>query len=165
MGSNPSHFKGDAPPVEFVSWADAQEFINKLNAKNDGYRYRLPTEAEWEYAARAGTTHEGLLETAWYRATNSNRQTHPVGQNKPNAWGLYDMLGNVAEIVDDWYGEQYYGGGAMTDPKGPSTGSFKVLRGSSWNNQASSVRVSFRGVASPANRDADSGFRLLRERS
>jgi formylglycine-generating enzyme required for sulfatase activity len=99
MGTNPSSNKGDTRPVETVSKIEAQEFVSKLNARNDGYRYRLPTEAEWEYAARPGmdSSHSGSLDqVAWYSA-NSDDETHPVGQKKPNAWGLYDMQGNVRE--------------------------------------------------------------------
>src|SRR5262245_23497068 len=122
MGSNPSTTKGDDRPVETVSKIDAQEFLDKLNARNDGYHYRLPTEAEWEYAARAGTKepYAGRLdEIAWY-AGNSEDETHPVGKKKPNAWGLYDMQGNVREWVADWYSANYYGRSPAADPTGPA---------------------------------------------
>ena len=123
MGSNPSTIKGEDRPVETVSKNDVHEFLAKLNARNDGYKYRLPTEAEWEYAARAGTTgaqpwplNEGSLdEIAWY-GDNSKDETHPVGQKKPNAWGLYDMLGNVREWVEDVYGR--YTDALAVDPTG-----------------------------------------------
>jgi formylglycine-generating enzyme required for sulfatase activity len=124
MGSNPSTTKGDDRPVETVSKIDAQEFLDKLNARSDGYRYRLPTEAEWEYAARAGTKepYAGRLdEIAWY-AGNSEDETHPVGKKKPNAWGLYDMQGNVREWVADWYSANYYGRSPAADPTGPAQG-------------------------------------------
>ena len=117
MGSNPSTVKGDDHPVETVSKNDAHEFLAKLNGRNDGYKYRLPSEAEWEYAARAGTAVEpkSLDEVAW-SAANSQDETHPVGRKKPNAWGLYDMLGNVREWVEDVYGR--YTEALAVDPTG-----------------------------------------------
>jgi formylglycine-generating enzyme required for sulfatase activity len=124
MGSNPSTIKGDTHPVETISKDEAHEFINRLNAKNDGFRYRLPTEAEWEYAARAGTntSYTGKLdEIAWYN-NNSEDETHPVGQKKPNAWGLYDMEGNVKEWVEDYYSANYYASSPAVDPTGPQGG-------------------------------------------
>ena len=124
MGSNPSTIKGDDRPVETVSKNETNEFLNRLNARNDGYRYRLPTEAEWEYAARAGSTssYTGPLdEIAWY-AGNSGDETHPVGKKKPNAWGLYDMEGNVKELVEDLYAANYYSNSPATDPTGPPPG-------------------------------------------
>jgi formylglycine-generating enzyme required for sulfatase activity len=123
MGSNPSANKGDNRPVESVSRNDAHDFLVKLNAKNDGYKYRLPTEAEWEYAARAGTTGapRSLDDVAWY-ADNSGDETHPVGQKKPNAWGLYDMFGNVREWVEDNFTRDYFANSPATDPTGPAPG-------------------------------------------
>lgn len=124
MGSNPSANKGDNRPVETVSKDEVHEFLNRLNARNDGYKYRLPTEAEWEYAAKAGSAEPigaALDEVAWY-AANSGDETHPVGQKKPNAWGLYDMLGNVREWVEDQYSPNYYANSPLADPTGPAPG-------------------------------------------
>ena len=166
MGNNPSNFKGDdGLPVERVSWNDIQGFIAKLNALNDGYRYCLPTEAEWEYAARGGTTgpyYANLDGIAWYDA-NSGSRTHPVGQKQANGYGLHDMLGNVWECCADWYGESYYGYSPSTDPKGASSGQYRVLRGGSWFLYARSARVSFRFGYDPGFRVYSNGFRVCRE--
>ena len=167
MRKNPSRFQGEDHPVENVSWEDVQEFIRWLNAREGGKRYRLPTEAEWEYAARAGamTTYSfGADESqlgayAWY-VVNSGGTTHPVGQLRPNAWGLYDMHGNVWEWVQDWYGA--YAAGSVTDPQGPLTGSGRVHRGGAWGTAARSCRVSVRDNTAPRSRLASLGFRLLR---
>jgi formylglycine-generating enzyme required for sulfatase activity len=168
MGNNPSRFTGDATrPVENVSWEDVQEFIRRLNTKEGGATYRLPTEAEWEYAARAGTTtaysfgnDKGQLsQYAWYGDT-SGSQTHPVGTLKPNAWGLYDMHGNVWEWVQDWYGP--YTAAAAVDPAGPSSGSYRVNRGGSWRYLTSHCRSACRGHWSPGYRYDHLGCRLLR---
>ena len=173
-GTNPSEFSGCGRcPVEHVSWDDVQGFIGHLNARAGGTRYRLPTEAEWEYAARAGTegdTYAGNLTNtfgldpvldmiSWY-GENSGDRTHPVGQKAPNAWGLHDMLGNVSELVRDWYGD--YPGGAVTDPAGPASGSLRVWRGGGWNILAGYCRASYRGVILPGYRLNNLGFRLLR---
>jgi formylglycine-generating enzyme required for sulfatase activity len=167
MGSNPSEFKGRSNPVEQVSWDDVQVFIQRLNRQEGHNRYRLPTEAEWEYAARAGTSSaysfgdgaDSLGRYAWY-GNNSGVETHPVGQKQPNAWGLYDMHGNVWEWVQDWYGERYYSNASGTDPKGPSSGSIRVLRGGSWFDDAEYCRSAFRGSFTPDDRGNDIGFRL-----
>ena len=164
MGTNPSRFSDcDRCPVERVSWDDAQAFVERLNARSTGTSYRLPTEAEWEYAARAGRRGndypEDLDSIAWHEG-NSGDRTHPVGQKAPNAWGLHDMLGNVREWVEDWYGE--YPGGAVTDPEGPSTGSARVARGGSWSGRARSCRAAGRFYASPGARHLSIGLRLLR---
>jgi formylglycine-generating enzyme required for sulfatase activity len=124
MGSNPSTIKGDDHPVETVSKNDAHDFLARLNARNDGYKYRLPTEAEWEYAARAGTADtpaSSLDEVAWYGA-NSEDESHPVGTKKPNSWGLYDMLGNVREWVEDVFARNNYTEATAVDPTGPQAG-------------------------------------------
>jgi formylglycine-generating enzyme required for sulfatase activity len=126
MGSNPSSNKGDNRPVETVSKLEAQDFLAKLNARNDGYRYRLPTEAEWEYAARAGmdSPYSGPLDqVAWY-AANSDDETHPVGQKRPNAWGLYDVQGNVREWVADLYSPGFYEVSPVGDPAGPDPSTY-----------------------------------------
>jgi formylglycine-generating enzyme required for sulfatase activity len=168
MGTNPSNFKGEANlPVEWVSWDDVQEFIRKLNAKEGGTKYRLPTEAEWEYAARSGSTTtysfgndaRQLGEYAWY-STNSGRKTHTVGQKKPNAWGLHDMHGNVWEWVQDWYGP--YVADAVTDPLGPASGSSRRLRGGGWGIGAGGCQSAERNRAMPGHRGGSLGFRLLR---
>ena len=166
MGSNPSFFDecGSRCPVETVSWNDVQEFIRRLNERETGrgYRYRLPTEAEWEYAARSGTTgahHGGLDDVAWYSG-NSDGSAHQVGQKRGNAWGLHDMLGNVWEWTGDWFGE--YPAGRVTDSGGPSTGSRRVVRGGGWSINAGSVRSANRHRSSPGYRYRSIGFRLVR---
>jgi len=169
MGNNPSRFnKGDNYPVEQVSWEDVQKFIKQLN-RNTGKKYRLPTEAEWEYAARsggkkeawAGTSSESELGAyAWYSA-NSVGQTQPVGQKKPNGLGLYDMSGNVWEWCQDWYAG--YLKGPLTNPTGPSSGQHRVLRGGSWYFNAGDVRAANRYGDSPGFRDLNIGFRVARD--
>ncbi|MEW6267645.1 MAG: formylglycine-generating enzyme family protein [Thermodesulfobacteriota bacterium] len=169
MGSNPSHFKncGDDCPVESVSWNDAQEFIGRLNAKEGGNKYRLPSEAEWEYAARAGSrtaysfgeSQSELGQYAWYGG-NSGGQTHPVGRKRPNAWGFYDMHGNVWEWCQDRYG--VYPSGAVTDPQGPSSGSSRVSRGGGWSISDQYCRSANRVGSEPGGRDVGQGFRLAR---
>jgi formylglycine-generating enzyme required for sulfatase activity len=169
MGNNPSYFKncGDNCPVEAVSWNDVQEFISRLNQKS-GKRYRLPMEAEWEYAARSGrkgekwpgVDNEGALEQyAWY-AANSDVITHPVGEKSPSGLGLYDMIGNVREWCSDWYGENYYQGSPRKNPAGPGSGSEKVIRGGSCGGTSWNVRAAARTKNDPADRDGSTGFRL-----
>lgn len=165
MGGNPSHFKGPDLPVERVSWNDVQEFIGKFNGMLGVTSFRLPTEAEWEYACRAGTTsarYGSLEDVAWYTG-NSGSGTHPVGQKQPNAWGLYDMLGNVWEWCQDWYGS--YPDGDTIDPKGPSSGSYRVYRGGSWSLVAWNVRAAYRPYFGPGFRGINLGFRLARSLS
>jgi formylglycine-generating enzyme required for sulfatase activity len=164
MGSNPSNFRGDNLPVEKVSWDDVQEFIRKLNAQT-GKRYRLPTEAEWEYAARGGNKSRNykysgsntLGNVAWYD-DNSGSATHPVGQKSPNELGIYDMSGNVREWCSDWYGA--YPASAQSNPTGASSGSDRVYRGGSWYYNAGSCRVAFRNNDSPGSSYYYHGFRL-----
>jgi formylglycine-generating enzyme required for sulfatase activity len=165
MGNNPSRFKGRSNPVEQVSWNDVQEFINRLNKQEGHDRYRLPTEAEWEYAARAGTTGVysfgndagSLGRYAWYGDT-SGKKTHPVGQKEANPWGLYDMHGNVWEWVQDW-GENY-SSSSVTDPTGASSGPYRMARGGCWLDFAWSCRSANRGGDAPDLRDNRAGFRL-----
>jgi formylglycine-generating enzyme required for sulfatase activity len=177
MGTNPSHFekrvirKSDSSmyPVEMVSWEDAVEFCKKLSdlpeEKEAGRVYRLPTEAEWEYACRAGSksaysfgeSSKSLGDYAWFNR-NSNSQTHPVGEKKANARGLYDMHGNLAEWCSDWYGE--YPKGAVSDPVGPREGLGRVFRGGCWIFDAANCRTAVRGRGTPGDRVINLGFRL-----
>ena len=169
MGTDPSMFKGSNLPVENVSWQDAKQFLEKMNDRNDGYQYRLPTEAEWEYAARAGITgaYSGSLDDMGWYEKNSGDQTHPVGQQQPNAWGLYDVHGNVWEWVEDWYGARYYRSSPASNPTGPPAGLFRVARGGSWRDDAAYSRLTFRSVAAPGyaqgTSDVDIGFRCVRQ--
>jgi formylglycine-generating enzyme required for sulfatase activity len=169
MGSNPSAFKecGGNCPVENVSWEDAQEFIRQLNDLT-GKNYRLPYEVEWEYAARSGGRQEQFAGTsdldelgayAWF-GDNSGKKTHPVGTRKPNALGLYDMSGNVWEWCKDWYDDKYYEKSPRKNPRGPLSGSGRVLRGGSWNDSAGGARASYR-FNSPGFRNCNFGFRLV----
>jgi len=171
MGDNPSKFKdsGDDCPVEMVSWEDTQKFIDNLNGMegSDKFIYRLPTEAEWEYACRAGTNKEfsfgddasKLAEYAWY-IENSEEQTHQVGTKKPNPCGLYDMHGNVWEWCQDWYGS--YNSEPVTNPQGPDNGAYRVVRGGSWDDGAHYCRSALRGHDWPDYRNDYVGFRLSR---
>ena len=165
MGKNPSWFKyNPQKPVENVSWHDCQSFIKRLNELT-GKNFRLPTEAEWEYAARGGNKSKGykysggndINEMAWYKG-NSNSQTHDVKTKSPNELGIYDMSGNVLEWCEDWFG--YYSSSSQTNPKGPSSGSYRVLRGGSWKNGARYCRVSNRSNRNPGYGHLYSGFRL-----
>lgn len=165
MGHNPSKFKGRDNPVEQVSWDDAQVFIRKLNQMEGTDKYRLPTEAEWEYAARAGSKAAycfgddagELGRYAWY-GDNSGERPHPVGKKEPNAWGLYDMHGNVYEWVRDWYGD--YRSSPAADPQGPSSGSYRVFRGGSCHDSAWYCRSAYRYYFTPDSRYYGFGFRL-----
>ena len=164
MGSNPSYFKGDNLPVERVSYKDVKEFITKLNQKT-GKTFRLPTEAEWEYAARGGKKSKGykyagsnnIDDVAWYYE-NSNNKTHPVKTKRPNELGIYDMSGNVWEWCSDNYGA--YSSSSQTNPTGPSSGSDRVYRGGSWSGDAGRCRVSNRDDYRPSSRYNNLGFRL-----
>ncbi|MEI7837482.1 MAG: formylglycine-generating enzyme family protein [Planctomycetota bacterium] len=164
-GANPSYFKGAKNPVEQASWDEAVEFCKKLSAKT-GKAVRLPTEAQWEYACRAGTkTRFGvcdkdadLNEYGW-SAANSESKTHPVGQKKPNAWGLYDMHGNVWEWCSDWYADSYANAGDR-DPQGAQSGSDRVLRGGSWFSLPLLCRSAIRDWGAPDVRGSHVGFRV-----
>ena len=165
MGSNPSHFdSGDNYPVETVSWDDCQIFIDALNSQR-GNIFRLPTEAEWEYAARSGGLEEkyaggdDLDSLGWYRA-NSGDQTHEVGTKVANGLGIYDMSGNVYEWCQDWYAFEYYDGSPTDNPPGPSTGSSRVVRGGSWSSNAGYCRSAYRIGSTPGSRGSRLGFRL-----
>lgn len=149
MGTNPSQFKkGDDYPVEVISWPDAQNFINKLNTLSS-QNYRLPTEAEWEYAARSRGKREkypgghSADKAAWHDG-NSDGTTHQVGTKSPNGLGIYDMSGNVREWCQDWFDMNYYKSSPRDNPKGPSSGERRILRGGSWNRTPKHVRASYR---------------------
>jgi formylglycine-generating enzyme required for sulfatase activity len=186
---NGSHFKGPDRPVEMIGWGDAALFCNK-RSRAEGLEpcyneetaecnfaangYRLPTEAEWEYACRAGTTSDysfghdsrALSQYAWY-ADNSDKQTNPVGKKKPNAWGLYDMIGNVAEWCNDVYQSDSYQAGPERNPRGPKDGEQRLLRGGAWNSKAAACRSASRVGEAPGFQDAcfarDAiGFRCVR---
>ena len=172
MGSEPTYNggwenqygRGDNYPAYRVSWNECQEFIRKLNSLT-GRNFRLPTEAEWEYAARGGNQSYGykyagsnsIGSVAWY-TDNSGSKTHAVKGKSPNELGLYDMSGNVWEWCGDWYGS--YGRGSQTNPKGPSSGSGRVLRGGGWYASARGCRVSYRDDHAPGNGYSGGGFRL-----
>ncbi len=172
MGNNPSYFKGDNLPVERVSWNDAQEFIKKLNGKEGTNKYRLPSEAEWEYAARAGTTtrysfgddESKLGDYAWYEG-NSGSETHEVGQKKPNPWGLYDMHGNVWEWVQDKYHDLVGYDGAPGDGSAweSGDGTDRVWRGGDWSINAKFCRSAERSGRNPGGGDSTLGFRIVKD--
>jgi len=168
MGNNPSRFKGPQNPVDGVSWNDCQAFLKKLQEKraNHAGAFRLPTEAQWEYACRAGTRTRysfgddkaDLGKYAWYQG-NSSGQTHPVGQKKPNAWGLYDMHGNVWEWCQDYYDGDYYAASPTDDPTGPATGSSRVHRGGRWDYPSGWCCTAQRNGVAPKAREGF-GFRV-----
>ena len=165
MGTNPSYFKGDNLPVEQVSWDNCLEFISKLNSLT-GRKFRLPTEAEWEYAARGGKKSRGyqysgsfnISDVAWYNG-NSGNKIHPIGMKQANELGVYDMSGNVNEWCQDWYGS--YVSSSQTNPLGANSGSFRVCRGGSWYFGTVNCRSSFRSRGNPDTRSRYLGFRLV----
>ncbi len=166
MGSNPSKFSGTNLPVEKVSWEDCQSFVIKLNELT-GKNFRLPTEAEWEYAARGGNKSNGfkfsggnnIAEVAWY-SENGNKISHPVATKAPNELGIYDMSGNVWEWCSDWYSSSYYTSSSQTNPTGPNSGSYRVYRGGSWSGNDRYCRVSHRDSNYPSYRFNYVGLRL-----
>ena len=183
MGTEPSSFKDRGAdgsvteedcPVVGISWHECQVFIQKLNAVGE-CTYRLPTEAEWEYACRAGTEtplaggeitelycrHDPFLDAMGWYCGNAGRRTHPVAGKNANAWGLYDMHGNVSEWCQDWYGD--YPPGAQTDPHGPPSGRGRVIRGGSWFSNAKNCRSACRFYWAPNSRSDFIGFRLVKE--
>ncbi len=177
-GNKPSYFRGDSRPVESINWQDAQDFIQKLNDKTKpkaGWQYRLPTEAEWEYAARGGRLSRGykyagsdkLEEVGWYGG-KSHDESKPVGLKDPNELGLYDMSGNVFEWCHDWFDEKYYGqckkseAGGVKNPGGPQEGTSRVVRGGDWwYDNARDCRPTYRTYNPPENRFSSIGFRLV----
>jgi len=167
MGNNPSHFKGDNLPVENVSWNDIQTFIIKLNEQT-GKTYRLPTEAEWEYAARGGNSSKGykysgsdnINDVVWYNS-NSGGRTHKIGPMLSNELGIYDMSGNVWEWCNDCYSSSYYSSSPTDNPTGPASDSYRVLRGGSWLNYAYACCVTYRSNSSPSYRYDCCGFRIV----
>jgi formylglycine-generating enzyme required for sulfatase activity len=164
MATDPSFSKGERLPVENVSWNDAQNFIRKLNDRADGFSYRLPTEAEWEYACRAGTTgdYAGPLEAMGWHKENSNNRTHPVGMKQPNAFGLFDMHGNVEEWCEDWYHKDY--DGAPRDGSAWLSGGkqeYRVYRGGSWTFYSHYLRSATRSNNWPDTRNNFCGFRIV----
>ncbi|NKB66235.1 MAG: SUMF1/EgtB/PvdO family nonheme iron enzyme [Candidatus Latescibacteria bacterium] len=171
LGIYPSTRVGDDLPVEEVSWSDVQEYIRHINQAEGQIRYRLPTEAEWEYAARGGTTttwpfgdNEALLDEYAHRLVEAGfNGMLPVGSKKPNPWGLHDMIGNVSEWIQDWYAFDYYVHTPLVDPPGPQIGWGRVLRGGSYNfAQSESLTPAWRGYDWPSNRETGTGARLVR---
>jgi formylglycine-generating enzyme required for sulfatase activity len=171
MDNNPSQFKGPKNPVEIVSWGGCQQFLGKLNAKSAAGvgKFQLPTEAQWEYACRAGSKTKycfgddasKLGEYAWY-GQNSGKKTHPVGEKKPNAWGLYDMHGNVWEWCQDRWKDGYYKESPVDDPAGAATGSYRVFRGGTWFRPAEGCRSAGRDCRLSWPGDCILGFRVSR---
>jgi len=168
MKNNPAHFIGNNHPVEQVSYNDVHQFIDRLNQLEKTKAYRLPYEAEWEYASRAATQTtycfgndvNNLVKYAWFRK-NSGKSTHPVGELAPNPWGLYDVHGNVHEWCEDWFDKKYYGISPNKNPTGPKKGLAKALRGGDWGSEDWHCRCASRSLGSPDRRGSRLGFRLI----
>lgn len=167
MGANPSGFQGAKLPVETVSWHDCQRFLARLGAKT-GRKFALPTEAQWEYACRAGTAapwnfggSESLVKDHAWMGENSEGATHPVGTKTPNAWGLHDLHGNVGEWCADWYAKHAYAAGEIKDPRGPATGESRVVRGGGWGEDADHVRCAVRNCNGPDGATRGTGLRCV----
>ncbi|MBE6424584.1 MAG: formylglycine-generating enzyme family protein [Planctomycetaceae bacterium] len=163
MGRNPSSFSGDFDPVENVSWDECQDFCREFSERF-GVNVSLPTEAQWEYACRAGSegAYAGDLDKmGWYHGTFAIGRTAPVKKKAPNAWGLYDMHGNVWEWCADWYAADYYSGSPIDDPQGPPEDLCRVFRGGSWANFARECRSAVRGKALPGEKNWSLGFRII----
>jgi formylglycine-generating enzyme required for sulfatase activity len=164
-GASPKADEADLPKNN-VTYDDALAFCAKLTARKDGFRYRLPTEAEWEYAARGGLKDDlyGELEDiAWYRSRGDEEGPIKVGSKDPNPWGLYDMIGNVHEWIADWYDENYYREAPDADPPGPATGQYRGLRGGSYGHAAMTLYTAYRSAAEPAHKQPEYGFRIVRQ--
>jgi formylglycine-generating enzyme required for sulfatase activity len=169
MGDNPSDFKGPRNPVERVGWLAIKEFLWRLNEKfaATGMKFALPTEAQWEYACRAGGDGKldgSLADYAWFR-DNAKGATHPVGEKKPNAWGLYDMHGNVCQWCTDWYAEDYYSKSPAADPTGGPPGCHHVMRGGCFEEPADYCRTTYRSKNDEADRNHNLGLRVIAVRS
>jgi len=166
MGNNPSSFNGNERPVERVSWLEINDYYLPILNRKSGKKYRLPTEAEWEYAARSGGKNvnfvgtDELVRYAW-NDNNSEGTTHPVGRKQPNDLGLYDMMGNVWEWVSDWYSDIYYNQSPRTNPQGSSSELYRVFRGGSWRRYPGSLRATLRNKEEPSYRYNNLGFRLV----
>lgn len=165
MDNNPSSFKGNNLPVENINWSDAQTFILKLN-QNTGLKYRLPSEAEWEFAARGGNNSKDFKYSGSNSisdvATEDGNSTKPVGSKQPNELGIYDMTGNVWEWCYDWYSNEYYSISPSDNPQGPDTGTARIIRGGGWSNPGYFSRVTNRGLITPDSKENFIGFRLAR---
>ena len=168
-GANPSEYQGDELPVDSITWTEAQDFVARLSSGKDG-TFRLPTEAEWEYACRAGTTADysfgsdnpsQLKDHAWFW-DNSDYKTHAPMGKRPNNWGVYDMTGNVFEWCQDYYSETYYSESPGDDPQGPAEGKYRVRRGGAFAREDFKCRSPFRTWNGPENRLSDTGLRIVR---